>query len=82
VDGSVSVLKRSTVAKFHVEFEFRDLPGGRMTHTADVEASSFGTGINRAFAQVKKRPGFSGRKTGDRLVISVVRYKTLKEPKE
>jgi hypothetical protein len=62
--------------KFHVEFEFRDIPGGRAQHSANVEASGYGTAINRAFAEVKERPNFKGRKLGDRLVVTVVRSKS------
>ena len=61
--------------RFHVEFEFRDLPGGRALHSATVDASSFGTAINRAFARVKKDPGLAGRKLGDQLIVKVIRFK-------
>jgi hypothetical protein len=56
-----------------------DLPGGRASHSATVEASGFGTAINRAFAQVKKEPGFAGRKIGNQLVVKAIRYKDSKE---
>lgn len=65
--------------KFYVELEFRDLPGGRASHNATVEASSFGTAINRALTQVKKEPNFAGRKMGNQLVVKAIRYKDNKE---
>ncbi|RZU28968.1 hypothetical protein BDD14_6554 [Edaphobacter modestus] len=55
--------------------EFRGLPGGRASDNATVEASGFGTAINRAFAEIRKRPKFSGRNMGDELVVRAVRYK-------
>lgn len=61
--------------KFYVEFEFRGLPGGRASDSATVEASGFGTAINRAFAVIRKRPKFAGRNMGDELVVRTVRYK-------
>lgn len=61
--------------KFYVEVEFRGLPGGRASDAATVEASGFGTAINRAFAEIRKRPKFAGRNMGDELIVKAVRYK-------
>jgi hypothetical protein len=35
----------------------------------------FGTAINRAFAEIRKRPKFSGLNVGEELVVRAVRYK-------
>ena len=61
--------------KFYVEMEFRGLPGGRASDNATIEASGFGTAINRAFAEIREAAKFAGRNTGDELVVRVVRYK-------
>lgn len=65
---------------YHVEFEFPDLPGGRMYQSADVQANDMGTAANRALKIVRKKPALRGRQIGRRAKITVVEVKRNAAP--
>lgn len=60
---------------YHVEFEFPDLPGGRMYQSADVQANDIGTAANRALKIVRKKPALRGRQIGRRAKITLIEIK-------
>jgi hypothetical protein len=48
--------------KFYVEYEFPELPSGKMYQNARVEATSIGMACHKAFQVIKARPHVKGRR--------------------
>lgn len=61
--------------KFYVEYEFPELPGGKMRQSWHGEATNLGMAAFQAFKEIRKRAGIKGRRI-HRAKLSVVEMTT------